>query len=158
MERDTREVLAGAIGGLVGRLAVSGLLLAAEAAGVDPASDLVKMQRRAAGKLRRPHRAVEAPATPGEEAVGQGWHLVLSAGLGAVYGLLRRRIDLPPAGAGAAFGLAFYPLAFGLAGPALGLTKRPWEERPTMLVRRALVHLVFGAVTGLATDRAARYL
>ena len=148
MNRTYSKVLSGLVGGLAGGLVVSAILQAAVALGVDPASDLVQMQRRALLKSGRPSRAPKASTTLPEEAVGHGWHLALSGALGAIYAASRQQLDRKPAANGAIWGLLFYPLAFWLLGPLTGLTERPWRERKDLLFRRPLVHLAFGATTG----------
>ncbi|MBA3596304.1 MAG: SDR family NAD(P)-dependent oxidoreductase [Methylibium sp.] len=152
------DVAAGAIGGLAGGTAVSTLLLLTEAAGVDNASDMVRMQRRGAARLGMAHRPVGAAGTLAEEAIGHTGHMALSVALGAAYGASFKKSSLPPAVSGAAFGIAFFPIAYGVVGPLLGLTRNPAHERSMTMVRRAVVHGVFGIVTALVADRAARRL
>lgn len=149
------DVLGGAAGGLVGGLAVSALLAAKTVALHEPAGELAVIRRRALDRLHRPHRRERARSDRAEEAAGHGWHLLLSVGLGAAYGLVRRRIPGPPAAAGALFGLGFLPVAYGVAGPALGLTEPLWEEAVPVQAQRTLVHALFGALTGLVTELAA---
>lgn len=152
------DVVAGAIGGLAGGTAVSTLLLLSEAAGIDKASDMVRMQRRGKARGGMAHRPVSAAGTVAEEAMGHAGHMALSVALGSAYGATLKKSALPPALTGAAFGLAFFPIAYGVVGPLLGLTRSPAHERSMTTARRAIVHGVFGIVTALVADRASRRL
>jgi hypothetical protein len=155
--RDTaRHLAAGAAGGLAGGLVLSAVMLGLEARSGE-ASDLVRLQRRTAGRVGRPRRGERAPPTAAEEASAHAGHLALSAVAGAAYGVLKRD-GTSPVAAGLAFGLGFHALAYGLVGPALGVAPRPWRDGAGSLVQHGLLHALFGAVTGVAADRLARRL
>ena len=155
MRKDQREALAGAIGGLVGGAALSLAFLVLERATGDT-SDLVQIGRRGARQLGQPHRPLPAPPSAAEELSVHGGHMVLSGVLGVGYAVLRRGLALGTVPSGLLFGLGVYPLAFGILGPLLGITKAPWQEKPRLLVQRAVAHVVFGTVTALVADRTAR--
>lgn len=158
MDRTTRGIVAGTAGGLVAGLVLTGAMLGSQAAGLDKADDMVRIVRRAGRELRLGRRRLdERPSVP-EEAAAQGLHLALSAAIGAVYGAFHRRIGLSAVPSGLLLGLGFYPLAFGVAGPALGVTEKPWDTEPRLLGQRALLHAVFGVVTALVTRQVARRL
>ena len=146
------DVLAGARGGVVGGLAVSALLAGKLAVTGARAGELVLIQRRAEARLGLADRHEGAASDAREETASHGWHLLLSAGLGATYGLLRRRLPGSPAWAGALFGLGFLPLAYGVAGPKLGLVEPVWEEAPALQAQRVLVHALFGVLTGVVAE------
>ena len=55
-----------------------------------------------------------------------------------------------------AFGLGFYALAYGIVGPALGVTREPWRSTPASLARHAAMHALFGVATGVVADRLVR--
>jgi hypothetical protein len=155
--RDTaRHLAAGAAGGLAGGLVLSAVMLGLEARSGE-ASDLVRLQRRTAGRVGRPRRGERAPPTAAEEASAHAGHLALSAVAGAAYGVLKRD-GTSPVAAGLAFGLGFHALAYGLVGPALGVAPRPWRDGAGSLVQHGLLHALFGAVTGVAADRFAERL
>ncbi len=86
---------------------------------------------------------------------GRGRRLLLSMGLGAVYGLVRRRIPGPPAAAGALFGLGVLPIAY-VAAEAAALTAPLREEEAGRPAQRVLALALFGAFTGLVTELAAQ--
>lgn len=92
--QDKRDAINGAIGGLAGGLVLTGAMLLAERMTGEP-SDGVQMLRRGARELDLPRRRVMAPPTLGEEIAAEGGHLVLSALLGAGFGVLRRGLGLP---------------------------------------------------------------
>ncbi len=71
-------------------------------------------------------------------------------------GILRRGLGTTAPKAGLLLGLGFYPFAFGLLGPLLGLARPPWRERAGKVGLNVLMHAVFGAVTGLVADRVER--
>lgn len=155
MTRDQRDAAAGALGGLVAGAVLSGAMLLLERSGRGP-SDLVLMERRGARELDLPHRRMDAEPDTGEQAFGHTGHLLLSAALGSGLGIVRRGLGTTAPKAGLLLGLGFYPVAFGLLGPLLGLTRPPWREGPGKVVQNILMHAAFGAVTGLVADRIER--
>jgi len=158
MDRTTRNIVAGTVGGVVAGLVLTGAMLGSQAAGMDEADDMVRIVRRAGRELRIGRRRLdERPSVP-EEAAAQGLHIGLSAVIGALYGAFHRRLGLSAVPSGLLLGLGFYPLAFGIAGPALGITEKPWEAEPRLLAQRGVLHVVFGVVTALVTRGVARRL
>lgn len=155
MTRDQRDAAAGALGGLAAGAVLSGAMLLMERSGRGP-SDLVLMERRAARGLDAPHRRMGAAPDPRERAVVHTGHLLFSAALGSGLGIVRRGLGTTAPKAGLVLGLGFYPLAFALLGPALGLTRPPWRERPSKVGQNLLMHAVFGAVAGFVADRIER--
>lgn len=76
--------------------------------------------------------------------VGSAIHWALGVGAGSVYALLRRRLPAADAGAGMAFGAAFWLIVDEGANWALGVTPRP-SAFPWQTHARGLAgHLVFG--------------
>lgn len=78
------------------------------------------------------------------QRAGSALHWVLGAGAGALYGVLRDRVPGADAGAGLAFGTAFWLAVDEGGNYALGLTPGPtafpWETH----ARGLAGHLVFG--------------
>ena len=156
MNRDGRDAAAGAAGGLVAGAVLSGIMLLLERSSGKP-SDLLQAERRGARELDMPHRPVRAVSSDaGEQATVHAGHLLLSAALGSGLGVIRRGLGTTAPKAGLLLGLGFYPIAFGLLGPALGLTRAPWRDRPGKVGQNILMHAVFGAVTGFVADRIER--
>ncbi len=83
-------------------------------------------------------------------------HFGYGATMGAMYGMFGRRLPLPSAARGAAFGLAVWAASYVGWLPALGILPPP-PRRPAG--RNGLLiatHLVWGAVTALVADSAQR--
>ena len=158
MDKTTRDIVAGTLGGLAAGAVMTGLMIASQAAGMDQADDAVRIARRAGSQLGIGRRRLDEKPSVQEEAVAQGGHLALSAGLGAAYGAFQRWVGLPTVPSGLLLGLGFYPIAFGVAGPLLGITEKPWEAEPRLLGQRAAFHAVFGIVTALVAKQLTRVL
>lgn len=152
-----RDLVAGALGGLAGGVAVSAMMLGTEWRSGTP-SELVKLGRKTAEQHDAPHRRRNADPDLGEQALSHGGHLALSAAAGALYPALRHATGLPTVPAGLLFGLGFYLLAWGGAGPALSLTPTPVQEGPAKVGQRLMIHAVFGTVTAFVADRLAKRL
>ena len=149
-----QRAAAGAMGGLAGGLLVSAVMLLKQAATGRP-SDLVQLQR----KLVSPRVPSWAQGDAGlqEEGTAHGGHLALSAASGALYGVLKPA-GVPPVEAGLAFGMGFLALAYGGAGPALGLTPPPTRDTPANTVQHVMLHALFGVAAALVTERVLRRL
>lgn len=137
MTTTTHDLTAGLLGGLADGV-VSAAMLAMEQRSGTP-SELVKLERKTTLKLGAPHRRGQ-PAGAGEQAISHGSHLLLSTAAGAARVPLRRATGLSGVPAGLLFGLGFYLLTWGVAGPAkVGQT--------------LAIHALFGVVTTLVADR-----
>lgn len=147
-------IAAGAAGAFVGGAILSAMMLATEAKGGEP-SDLVKLERRSAGKLGQSHLPEGDKPTFREQAVSHGGHLALSAASGALYGALKPP-GTPPLVAGLVFGAGFYGLAYGIVGPALGLTPPLSRDTRASIVQHAAFHALFGVATALVAERLTR--
>lgn len=152
-----RDLVAGSLGGLAGGVAVSAMMLATEQRTGAP-SELINLGRKTAERLDTPHRQRRADPAANEQAMSHGGHLALSAAAGALLPTLRHATGLSIVPAGLLFGLGFYLLAWGGAGPALRLTPTPIQEGPAKVGQRLMIHAVFGTVTAYVADRLARRL
>lgn len=85
--------------------------------------------------------------------MGMGMHMLYSALLGAGYGALRSGLDAPAIPSGPLYGLGIYVLNIGAILPALDLTKGPLHEEPMTAGRRMMMHVAFGMVTGLVSEK-----
>lgn len=145
--------VAGAVaGGLVAGLALSAVMLVGERLSGKP-SELIELERKAAAKLDIATPRGDAPATAVEQAVTHGGHLALSAVAGLAYAAAidEDRDGVP---AGATFGAAFFVAAYGIAGPALGVTPLPWRQPALRAVQHPVVHMLFGMAMSLFARRA----
>lgn len=95
--------------------------------------------------------AAQAPGfAPGPVIVGSLIHIVLSAGLGALYSILKRRIfKLPsdfgvPVLAGLVYGMVLWMVAYYIILPAMDAPLLQ-AYAPAFIIQ----HIVFGVVTGL---------
>ncbi|WP_207540812.1 catalase family protein [Sabulicella rubraurantiaca] len=154
MSPTLRHALAGAAGGLAAGAVVSALFLGTEAVRREP-SDLVKLQRKAADRAGLDYRGEEESPSVLEELAGHGGHLALSTVAGAAYGATVKD-EHSPLMAGLAFGLGFHALAFGVVGPALGLTPPPWRDSVGSQAKHAGLHVLYGVMTGVVAERVAR--
>ncbi len=149
-----RRVVSGTVGGLAAGALLSAIFLVLEAA-VDEPSDLVKLKRRTArlaGLTQKPDRA---RSHAGEQIVAHGGHLALSAASGLAYGIVKPA-GLPPVVAGSLFGAAFYGVAYGALGPALGITPRLSRDTTASIVQHGMFHVLFGVATAVTADRVGR--
>ncbi len=151
MQSMTRDIAAGAAGGLAGGIVMSGAMVMAEHFGLEPMTPPVKVGRWASYHAGNRERLKE-DVTVREEAFAETGHLVASAALGAAFGALRGQVALPPVVSGLAFGLGLYAINYGALGPALTVTKKPWNVSPVQHAERAAIHAVFGMVIGLVAN------
>ena len=151
-----RHALAGAAGGLLAGTVVSAMLLRSEAT-TGRGSELIDLQRRTARKFGRGYAGQWSRPSVREEVAAHGGHLALSAIAGAAYSLTTRDSRSPIA-AGLLFGAGFYVLAYGIAGPALGVTPSLRKTKPADIVQHGLLHAVFGVVTAYGARKIAQRL
>ena len=144
-----RDIAAGAVGGLAGGLVMVAFMVIGSRVGLVDEPLPQKVEHWAEDRMGVRDR----PDPIQEEVIAQGSHLVFAAGLGALYGGLIASRDLPALPTGPLFGLASYAVDLAGIGPALGITKGPWNEAPTVIGRRMMMHTIFGTVTALVTDQ-----
>jgi hypothetical protein len=142
-----REVAAGAVGGLAGGTGMIGLMMLGKRKGLEPLP--IKIERWAEDRLDVADRLGPRQET----AAGMGGHLAYSAALGGVYGALRSAFNLPAVPTGPLYGLGLYAVNVLGIGPALGITKSPAKERPTVVRRQLMMHAFYGVVTALVANR-----
>lgn len=88
MGQAMRDVAAGAVGGTIAGLMLSGLFLTLERVSGKP-SVLVELGRKTAVRLGSPYRYNPATPAPEEQIMSHGGHLALSAAMGAAYPVVR---------------------------------------------------------------------
>ena len=154
LNRRARRAISGTAGGLAAGALLSAIFLALEAAVGEP-SDLVKLKRRTARLVGVPQPRERARSEAGEQVLSHGGHLALSAASGLLYGRVKPD-GVPPVVAGTVFGAAFYGLAYGVLGPALGVTPRLSRDSKASIVQHGMFHLLFGVTTAVTADRVAR--
>jgi hypothetical protein len=145
----------GAAGGIVAGATLTGLFLLIERASGKP-SDIVQLGRRTATALGSPYLHQDSLPSTGEQLRYHGGHLLLSAGLGAVYPMVNHLPGVRGAPGGLLLGAACYPLFWGLLGPRLGLTPTPRQEGLATVARRLAIHAGFGLLAALVANLLAR--
>jgi hypothetical protein len=146
------DIVAGAAGGTFGGLAMFAVRVIGTQTGVIRHSLPDKFER---GVAERTGFAERQDAEQQKElAIAE--HLLLSAGLGSAYGLLRGWLKAPTLLGGIVYGLVIYALLLFGVGPSLEITRPPHEKSATAVTSEISVHLLFGTVTAMVTDRLRR--
>jgi hypothetical protein len=149
MERVMRNTTAGAIGGLVAGVIVSGVM----AVGRDTGLLHNALADQASDWLDRRFNTRDWAGEDGTQALEQGSHMAASAAFGAVYGATRPLTQsVPPVAAGALFGAGLYAVAIAGVAPRIGLTPDEDDEVEGLILQRLGLHVVFGVITALVAD------
>jgi H+/Cl- antiporter ClcA len=157
MEGLSRDVTAGAVGGLAGGIVLTGAMIAADRFGIEKPLPL-KVERWAAYHAGADRASLKRDPDASEEALAYGGHLAASLALGAAFGAMQGRVDVSPTVSGLLFGLGVHAINLGLIGPALTITKKPWNKSPSLHAGQLAMHAVFGVVAALVARNIARRL
>jgi hypothetical protein len=157
MNQMSRDVTAGAVGGLAGGIVLTGAMMAADRFGVEKPLP-VKVERWFAYHAGADRETLKREPGLQEEAVAYGGHLAASLALGAAFGAMQGRVDVSPTVSGLLFGMGVHALNLGILGPALTITKKPWNQTPATHARRLAMHAVFGVVAALVAREVSRRL
>jgi hypothetical protein len=149
MERVMRNSTAGAIGGVVAGVILSGVMAVGRDAGL-----LHEMLADRAGDwLDGRFGTREWAGDDGAQALEQANHLAASAAFGAVYGATRPLTrSVPPVAAGALFGAGLYAVALAGAAPGIGLSDGEDYEPGAVALQRFRLHVVFGVISAVVAD------
>jgi hypothetical protein len=126
-------------------MAIVGAIISASLNG-----DIWLEAKQIAGVVYGPSAAAQPGFVAGPVIVGTLLHLIVSAVLGAIFGIMTRRVfHLPsefgtPLMAGLIYGLLIWMVVYFVALPAFNPPLRE-TDAPAFVVQ----HLVYGAVTGL---------
>jgi hypothetical protein len=138
-------LVAGAVGGAAGSLAMDAMRFVGEETGLIHKSTLPHQLEK---ELEVRAGFAEQTNPKLEMILTQAMHISIGAAYGAAYSLLADTADqshgLP---VGLLYGLDVYGLDLLLVGPALSLTSGPWNQPPLRAGRRLASHLLFGVVT-----------
>jgi hypothetical protein len=85
-------------------------------------------------------------------------HYAIGITGGVFYGAVSEYVPQLRAGAGAAFGTAFFLIGEELAVPVLGLSAKPWEIPARNHVVGLLAHLIYGMTTEISRQGCIRLL
>lgn len=154
MSNPTDAAIRGALGGVVGGLAMYGMKQM-----VAPKVIPEDMRREGFAPKKAVEWAEEQAGRPDaltenqEMKAAMAAHLGYSAGFGAFYGLVRQKADGVPAPlAGALFGLVVWAVSFEGLMPALGMmpatTDLPMKKWPPDIMG----HVIYGAATALTYE------
>lgn len=143
-----RSSTAGAVGGLIAGVVVSGVMLIGRDAGwLKPT-----LSDNAQDWLDETFGARTRFGDDGVELIEQAGHYATSVGLGAAYGAFRPYVPLPGLISGALFGAGLYAVAVAGVLPEVGITKGEPNEEPGVSTERFATHLLYGAVLGFVSD------
>ncbi|MCZ7573237.1 MAG: hypothetical protein M5U01_32200 [Ardenticatenaceae bacterium] len=143
------EMVAGAVGGLAGGMLMTAFMTGASKAGMIDETLPHKVEQYIEEQLDQ--QAQTGPTQ--EKMLAQSGHVVYSTLLGAGYGALRATFDWSPLPSGPLCGVCLYGLNLMGVGPALGITRGPWNEQRPTVMRRMMIHAAFGAMTALVSEQ-----
>ena len=149
--RFARAAAGGAVAGMAGAIAMSGLLmLPAQRIGLLGTQPPRRMSDRALAALRLGHRPSERERQIGTSVV----HLAVGAAGGALIGIVREVTDRRGPGmlVGAAVGGGLWAANYIALAPALELFPPPHRDRPGRPPVMFAAHLLYGAVTAAVLD------
>lgn len=145
-----KELFIGALGGIIGALAMTGIRTLLVETGMVSEPLPHKVERRLAMQLGVNDRM----SARSEDLLTQAQHLALGASFGIGYSLIRRRRELP-FWAGPLYGLFVYAVNVAGLGPGLDLNRAPWRDDPPDVARQIFIHLIYGLVTAQSIRRLA---
>ncbi|WNO53150.1 hypothetical protein [Stakelama saccharophila] len=143
-----RITTAGIIGGIVGGLGMTAIMLAERKAGAQHPTPARESEDRADRAADRPRHIDTGRATVLEEAN----HVAASAAFGAGYAAMRSYLPrLPAPGTGAAYGAGLYAANIVAAAPVFERTGNARKVRLRVAATRIGLHLLFGVGTAVIT-------
>lgn len=144
-----RASTAGIIGGIVGGLGMTAIMLAERRAGVKHET----LAEKSEDWLDRTMDSDTIVGENGTRAIEQANHLLASAAFGAGYSAIRYFAPrLPAPGVGAAYGLGLYATNIALAAPILGITEGEDKVPLRVSLERSGLHILFGLATALVAS------
>lgn len=150
MQRDVKAILDGALGGGIGTVAMSAVMLAAGESGLmgeHPPDKIAGTVLDAVG--------IHDPDEQVQDAVAVALHFGFGIGTGALFGLLHRRLPfrIPAASHGVVFGTLVWAVSYQGWVPALGIMPPASDDRPDRPKVMLIAHLVYGALLGMMVAR-----
>lgn len=142
-----RRFLVGAVGGVPGTIALSGLRSSLSKLGL--VHETAPMQ--VVDRLTETGFASDWPPAA-KSALITGAHFGYGVGAGAVFGALRQEKEdvATEAAIGAALGVLVWGLGWAGWLPLLGVHRAPWTQSTPKVLLPILDHAVFGAVWGVS--------
>jgi uncharacterized membrane protein YagU involved in acid resistance len=150
VRQEVRDLIDGGIGGVIGTVAMSSLMMAARRAGLlgrQPPERLVEKGLDRFGISRNRET---------QDALSVVMHFGFGATMGALFGLVYRRLHVPigPAPAGTVFGILVWAVSYKGWIPALGVLPPPERDRPGRQLTMIAAHLVYGWTLGRSLEGA----
>jgi Na+/proline symporter len=150
MQRDVAALIDGGIGGCIGTVVMSAVMLAAEKAGFmdrQPPEEIAGAALDAAGMTDRAEETEDVLAVLG--------HFGFGIAAGALFGLLHRRLRLPIPAAlhGVVFGSLVWAASYKGWIPALGIMPPPERDQPGRPTSMVLAHWFYGGTLGTFVGR-----
>jgi hypothetical protein len=144
-----RTTTAGALGGLVAGLIVTGTMVFGRDAGLLEKT----LAEDAKDWLDDRFNTRDWAGDDGTEFLEQANHLAASAAFGWLFGVTRPATRLiPPVLAGGLFGAGLYAVAITKIAPLIGLTREAADEPQQVRLERLGIHILFGVITAVCTD------
>ncbi|MGH7915820.1 MAG: hypothetical protein ACREQE_00005 [Candidatus Binataceae bacterium] len=142
--------IAGAIAGVIGGAVLAEVMTAGRSAELAPPT----LAELANDWLDRNFSTRDRIGESGTSVLEQLNHMAASSVFGIGYANARRYFNrVTPATAGALFGSGLYALNFGGIAPLAGLTHGERDHVPQISLRRLGMHVLYGVVTAVVTDR-----
>ncbi|MGC5015414.1 DUF6789 family protein [Streptosporangium sp. DT93] len=139
-----RDLVRGAVSGVLATTAMSAVMLAGDRAGLMPDQPPKRIVRAVLpGHRHRPK--------PGEKALGALTHVAFGTACGAAFGALcgRRRASVT---LGVGYGLAIWVVSYQGWVPMTGILPPISDDRPGRPAVMAAAHVVYGAALALAVN------
>jgi hypothetical protein len=143
------ELIAGAVGGLAGGLAMTLIMAVAKRSGVDPTPPPERLENWAEKELGVAGETDQRQ----EQMIAQAIHFGTAALYGAAFGAFRAVSRPKSLVAGPLFGMGVYALNLGILGPTLDITRPPWEQETARAGERMIMHAVYGVITGFVSKQ-----
>ncbi len=150
MQRDLRALRDGAVGGVAGTATMSAVMWGAarlDLLGAAPPELITAKALDESGFRARDERT--------QDLLSVATHFGFGLGIGALFGLLHRRLRLPlPAPLhGALFATLVWAVSYKGWVPALRIMPPPERDRPGRPVTMIVAHWVYGATLGAVVGR-----
>lgn len=147
MNDDVQAALRGAVGGVAATTTMSAAMAAAHRAGAlgEPPPRKITRRAEAAVGVATDRRTLDALSWLGHYGYG--------AVMGALFGVLQRRLRAPRLVAGVVWGLIVWAASYLGWLPAAGLHPAAHRDRPDRTATMVASHVVYGATLGWAGGR-----
>jgi hypothetical protein len=149
MTNRPRTILAGVVGGFAGALIMSLGIKASDRLGQTyrPLPLLLEQKiERQTGMIPQTGRRRAKSIAPLE-------HFALGMLFGAVFGGMKSFVRIPAVAGGLLYGLAIYVLNLGGITSAIKLTRGAGREEPASVIRRVVIHLMYGLTLGVVSSQ-----